>query len=298
MNCLYGKDPCLCSKCAHCGLCTNGSQLHRNCIDLMAEDEEVSELMAESDESLFAENEENEQVQRNTPVNIEDVQMETFENNLLFEQSYQFEVCQTDVDIAFENLTSAYPDEDFDGDTFQGLVIHKYLTSEMTKFEFFIAHNQWGNKVAHYPKNIPVKMRKGIVLRFNDISKHYDVYHTSCIDTDSSGFMAGGFSKGLLTTEARNIDEYIDLIIESPEMYFCKYCEHYMFDCIEHYSGKAWEIPSVDIWPSCNNEVQSAFGNFDNEETYYTLHAHKLIAVVSPQEPPWKKVCRRLFANE
>ncbi|QHG62571.1 NS3 [uncultured densovirus] len=302
MNCVYGKDPCSCSKCDRCGLCTNGSQLHRSCfkdwgVTLMAEDEEMSELMAGAEESLPTAEEEETAIalQRDTPLSMQYEEMSTFENNLLFEQTYQFETCKTDVDIVFETLSKNYPDEDFNSSDFQRLDIHKYLTSEMTKLEFFIAHNQWDYEFAHYPKNIPVRMRKGVVTRFNNSEQQHNVYHMSCIDTEHSGFTAGGFTKGLLTVEARNVKEFFDIIIDSPEMFFCKYCEHYMFDCIEHYSGKAWEIPSEDIWPSCNYIIQSYMTDRTNEESYYTLHAHKIIAIVYPQEPPKKKVCRRLF---
>ncbi len=101
MPCVYGKDPCLCSKCVHCGYCTSGSQYHRSCfceehIELMAEDAEVSELMAGAEESLPTEEQEVAAiaVQRNTPFSAQDEEMETFENNLLFEKTYQFELCK------------------------------------------------------------------------------------------------------------------------------------------------------------------------------------------------------------
>nr|QOD39608.1 NS3 [uncultured densovirus] len=307
MNCLYGKSQCNCPKCAQCGSCTSGSQIHRSCfkdyiLSTHVEDEEEAELMAGVDESLpTAEQEERaEQIQRNTPISLQlDTQLEeleTFENGILFEKTYQFEMCKTDVDFVFETLRKNYPDEDFDGPDFQRLDIHKYLTSEMTKLEFFIAHNQWGYDFVHYPQDIPIKMRKGVITRFNRSRNEHNLYHISCVNSADPGFTAGGFTKGMLTVEAKNVKDFIDLMLEHPTMFFCRYCEKYMFDCIEHYSGKAWEIPSEDIWPSCNYILQSGTTDDETENTYYTLFAHKVIGVVLPfvQEPPKKKVCRRL----
>ncbi len=165
----------------------------------------------------------------------------------------------------------------------------------MTKFEFYVAHNQWNYAFAHYPKNVPVRMRKGVVTRFNTSTTQHNVYHINCIDTEHRGFLNMGFTKGMITVEARNVKEFMDIIIDSPEIFFCTYCEGYMFDCIEHYTGKAWAIPTEDIWPKCTNVLQSAITDKTNEDTYYTLEAHKLIGIVHPQEPPRKKVCRRLF---
>nr|QOD39599.1 NS3 [uncultured densovirus] len=295
MNCARDKAICDCSKCLHCGLCTSGSQYHRSCykeigFDFMAEDNEVSELLAR-DEELPSEQQEAEAValQRDTPFSFEE--QRTFEENALFSETYQHEMVKTDVDVVWPALAEAYPYEDFNSVAFQRMDLHKYLSSEVTKLEFFVASNQWGSDFAFYPKEIPVRMRKGVVVRHN--GDGHDVYHMSCIDTDSAGFNAGGFSKGLLTVETADVGHYFNMMADNPNLFFCKYCEKYMFDCVEHYDGKAWEIPPTDVWPECNHLVHSSTDY--QELNYLTLYAHKLIAVVYPQEPPRKKVRRRLF---
>lgn len=264
------------------------------------EDNEVSELLAGNTESLPTEEQEAESiaVQRNTPLSLQEEEMVNFEEDYLFERTYKFETIKTDVDFAFETLIKNFPDEDFESDDFQRMDIHKYLSSEMSKLEFFIAHNQWGYDFVNYPKDVPVRMRKGVISRFNTITKNHDIYHMSCIDSDHPGFTSGGFTKGILTTQARNVKEFMDLIIGNPELFFCKYCELYMFDCVEHFDGQAWDIPPETIWPTCNYVLQSVMFTPSNEETYVDLYGHKVIAVISPQEPPKKKVCRRLTFDE
>lgn len=260
-------------------------------IEMDVSDNEVSELFADNSECLLTIEEEieAESLRRNTPLSAQAEEYVTFEENMLFAKTYQYEIIKTDIDIVGDTLRKNYPDEDFDSADFQRMDIHKYLTSEMTKFEFFIAHNQWGYEFVHYPENTPIRMRKGVITRWNNTYQNHDLYHLHCIDSEHAGFKAGGFSKALLTTEARNSREFIDLIIESPESYFCKYCEHYLFDCIEHYAGSAWDIPSEDIWPSCTNLLVSYVMYNTNEETYLEVHAHKVICVVYPQENHSKK---------
>jgi hypothetical protein len=230
-------------------------------------------------------------VQRDTPISLQAEEISVFEENKLFDKTYQFEMCTTDVDIAFGTLVANYPNEDFKSDHFQRISIHKYLTSEMSKLEFFIAHNQWGDGFVHYPKDVPIRMRKGVISRFNNSTRSHDVYHMSCIDTDSCGYKAGGFSKALLTTEAKTVKDFIGMVTVNPELYFCKYCEGYMFDCVEHYVGKAWDIPPEDTWPTCSNILHSS-AKLDDEETYVELFGEKVICIVYPlpQEPPKKKI--------
>jgi len=176
---------------------------------------------------------------------------------------------------------------------YQRITLHKYLTSEMSKFEFFLAHNQWGYDLCHYPTNVPIRMRKGVVARYNNLIQDHNIYHMSCIERDHPGFAYGGFTHALLTCEARNTEEFLDLIIDNPSTFFCNYCEGFLYDTVEHFSGKAWEIPSEDVWPSCETLVQSCVLYRSDEQTYVELHVHQLIAVVSPQA---KK--RKIATNE
>ena len=70
----------------------------------------------------------------------------------IFAATYQFERVKTSIDISFKTLCEMYPDENFDDIKFQNIYLPKYLTSEVTKFEFFLMHNQWGTTgIAQYP---------------------------------------------------------------------------------------------------------------------------------------------------
>ena len=284
---------CQCSKCVFCGLCTNGSQYHRTCakqesIELMAEDNEVFELMANAGESLPSEEEEAAaiEVQRNTPISFQEEHLSSDEDDTLFEENYQFKRIVTDVDQAFAALRENFPDEDFDSFDYQRISIPAYLTSEMNKLEFFIANNQWGHRFVHYPENTLVRMRKGVIARYNAQRKEHDYYHLHCIDSSSANFSSLGFTKALLTVESRNYRELLKLIISSPDPFFCKACHYYMFDAVEYYKNSTWQIPSTDVWPVCSALVYSKTLNNTNEKTYVTVYVNKLIVVVHPQVQP------------
>ena len=292
MNCDYGRANCLCAKCKHCKLCTNGSQVHRSCLaEFIEEDykyDDEKELLASHSESLPTKEQEKaaDKVQRNTPLSFEAESIFTFEENCLFTQTYQFETRDTYVEIAFPTLTKNYPNEDFDNVYFQPVTIHRYLTSEMTKFEFFLAHNQWEYDICHYPKDIPVKMRKGVYSAFKPNKQRNFVYHMKCIDDEVD--LEQTPTKALLTVEARTPKEYLELIISKPELFFCEFCDHYIFDCIEHYSGKQFAIPSTDIWPTCEYLAENIILHRTNDETYADLFLHKVYPIPL-QEPPRKK---------
>ena len=279
-NCLH------ISTCAVCNLCTNGSQVHGACLSKYNSemDNEISELLASATESLPTEEQENEAIalQRDTPISMwED--METDEE-LDYEVHYH-EIVKTDVDIVGDTLAKAYPHEDFNSDAFQRISIHAYLTCEMSKMEFFIAHNQWGKNFCYYPKETPIRMRKGIVSRYNTSTEQRDVYHISCIDTEASGFIVGGFCKALLTVEARDRDQFIQLVVGAPEAFFCKYCEKFMFDRIDHESEKQFAIPNKNIWPECDSMLFNGVHEGTEEKTYVEIKGHVLIhVVVSPQD--------------
>lgn len=243
-------------------------------------DNEVSELLADNTESLPTEEQENAAIalQRDTPISM----WEDDSDEIDFRTHYH-ETVKTDIDIVGETLAENYPDEDFDSDAFQRIDIHAYLTCEMTKLEFFIAHNQWGTNFCFYPKETPIRMRKGVASRYNHSTESRDVYHISCIDTESSGFNIGGFCKAILTTEARNSDEFIELVAGAPQIFFCKYCEQFMFDRIDHENAKQFALPSADIWPVCDTHLFSATHSESEGKTFAHLDGHVLIdVIVSP----------------
>ena len=219
--------------------------------------------------------------------------MEDANKENIFNQVFRYEMVKTDVDITFPTLKSAYPDEDFDSTLFQRMDIHKYLSDEVTRKEFFIANNQWGTEFANYSKTEPIRMRKGVITRFDKHRNEHRVYHKECKENFN---ISSGFTRALLTVETSNVDEFFDCVINEPDLFFCGFCQKYMFDEIAYYNDNQFAIPDIDIWPECKH-LLLAYGD-DND--YVSLMAHQLIGIVSvfSDEPPKKKVCRRLNFDE
>lgn len=259
------------------------------------DDREVFELMAEPTERLPTEAEETEidALRRDTPITMQYEEMENVDKENMFHQIFRYEMVKTDIDIVCTTLKSAYPNEDFDSPLFQRMDIHNYLSNEVTRKEFFIANNQWQTGFAKYPKNKPIRMRKGIITKFNKHTKEHKVYHKECKENFT---ISSGFTKALITVETSNVDEFFDCVINEPDLFFCGFCQRYMFDEIEYYNDNQFAIPDIDIWPECKH-VLLVYGN-DSE--YVSLMAHQLIGIVScfSDEPPKKKICRRLNFDE
>ena len=93
--------------------------------------------------------------------------------------------------------------------------------------------------------------------------------------------------------EAKDISNQLPI----RALQLCKYSITPLFDTVEHYVGKAWDIPGVNIWPECGKAKFHFTLNHINEETYVTLDVEKLIAIVYPQEPAKKKI-RLVTINE
>jgi hypothetical protein len=254
-------------------------------------DREVAELMAGPTERLPTEAEEAEidALRRDTPVTMQYEEMEKANKEHMFHQTFRYEMVKTDINIVLPTLKSAYPNEDFDSPLFQRMDIHKYLSDEVTRREFFIANNQWQTKFARYPKNEPIRMRKGV------ITKEHKVYHKECKEDFT---ISSGFTKALITVETSNVDEFFDCVINEPDLFFCDCCQRYIFDEIEYYNDNQFAIPDIDIWPECKH-ILLVYGDDDND--YVSLMAHQLIGIVVScfsEEPPKKKICRRLDFDE
>jgi len=117
-------------------------------------------------------------------------------------------------------------------------------------------------------------MRRGVHVR-NSV-KHA-VYHLNCVDSDNPVYKSCGFAKGLLTVEAKDRGEFVRMITEAPQLFFCAGCDHFMFDSVEYYNDAQFAIPSTEVWPACN--VMHSYAELGNH-SYAILHVQKLIALV------------------
>nr|ASY04029.1 NS3 [Densovirinae sp.] len=265
MDCQYTCDiNCDCAKCLHCGLCTRGSQYHRSCYY------DIQALEAGPEESLPTEEQEEEaiKIQSNTPLTAEETMdisiTEAFDAD---EEAWMYKYTITDIDVAGKHLVKNYPYEDFDSDYYQRIKLPNYLSERVNKFQFFLMNNQWGIDLFH--NKGPFRMRKGVHVRNNN------VYHISCINSDSDGYEPGHFSKGLLTLEYKKRSILLKQMRNFPEIFFCGFCDHFMFDDVEYFSDETFKIPSTDIWPECTHLARSV--SYD-EDNYVTLFAHKIFA--------------------
>ena len=225
MHCYYSdSEHCSCPKCFYCKDCTNGSQIHRNClkyfIQMDRDDTEISELVAGPEERLPTEAEETEaeSLRRNTPISMQYEEMENENQENIFHQIYRFETVKTDIDIAFPTLTKNYPNEDFTSSLFQRMDIHKYLSDQVTKKEFFIANNQWGIAFANYNWDDPVRMRKGVITKFDKNKNEHRVFHKECKENCN---ISSGYTRALLTVETSNVHELFNYIISEPDLFLC-----------------------------------------------------------------------------
>nr|QOD39457.1 NS3 [uncultured densovirus] len=283
MNCVYGYQECCCSKCHNCGLCTSGTQVHRQCIadtlmkQIMDGEDVLPELYCGMDDSMPDTSDEEEE----SVCHDQAEEIISYEANGLHRQVYMYETVKTDVDVVSPMLRKRYPNKDFSSDYFQGIYLHKYLTGEVQRGEFFVMANQWAGSIINMNDHEPIRMRKGVIVAKGRVA------HQECID--SAFGLSSGMTKGILTVGARDRCEFIDAISQDCRYYFCKICTNFIFDEVSYYSDEAFALPSAFDWPTCSHLECSVEYEETDGGTYSTLMTQYNIAIVSPQEPPRKK---------
>ena len=250
-----------CVRCYICGEKTNGSQCHRSCLSI--EDAELCELFAGDEESLPTEKEEKDAKNKQA--------QELYDN-----ETYRFSVFPTSIDIVGKVLNNAYPGEKFTEPDFHPIWLNKYVTGEIDKRDFFLLDNQTkpSSKMFHHEgtvrMRVPVYFRKG------------HIFHNSCI-TKNKGFGPGGFSHGILTVCAQDIDAFYGLMIANADTFFCDSCCHFLFEEVSYYVDSAYALPSIDDYPKCEQKVLALYPTNDDGVTYLTLKLDKIIGIVYPQ---------------
>ena len=106
-------------------------------------------------------------------------------------------------------------------------------------------------------------MRKGCHVRNND------PFHLHCIDSTSDGYRLGNFEQGVIVYKFENVKKLVKAMCTTPDLFFCKSCELFMFHQVEYMSNEDFELPSTDIWPECTHLNHS----FEiNEYNFVTIH--------------------------
>lgn len=244
---------------------------------------EVRTLLA-VDEGLPTEDEEDfaDEIRRDTPISMQMEEMEAYEATVMDQATYRFhrQVIRT-IDPG-PRLYEEYYFKDFTVAEFQNRECLKYLTSEMKKLDFYIAYNQWHSAVGW--REGPVRMRMAVVTRFHRNTEIHHVYHRECCKYTEDDWLltTNGYSKALIETKAPTTPYFIELVAEVPELFFCKKCEHFIFDAVEYMVGPTWNIPPDDVWPRCSNMLQCTWWERDSS---VNLRSHKVIGIISPQLP-------------
>lgn len=252
---------------------------------MSAEDNEVAELLAGASESLpdkeWEEEMDSVRSDSKTPLSLQTVHPD---------EIYRFENVETSVDMVFEDLRKNYPWEDFDSELYNPISIHKWLSDEVTKLEFFIGENQFGINFAYYNSWDKIRMRKGVHARFNRFESDWNSYHLNCLNDEASGYEPGGFSRGIFTVEARQVTFLFTMIKENPNQFFCKGCSKFIFSDVEYFNDEQFAIPGPDSFPECTF-VAASVEELNNDGNYFTLKMAKSFALPlqDDDEPPAKR---------
>lgn len=245
-------------------------------------DEVPEDLLAGPEESLPTEEQEREadEIRSDTPISME-------KEDADFEwQIHPYETVKTSITTVSKCLAETYPDEDFEHDCFKNMLLPRYLTNNVTRFEFFLSYNQHGTEYAYHPENKAVRMIGYIFY------KEHGVYHHDCLEEAFADKISTGFSKATISTEAPNSKTFLTMVADSPSLFFCAWCDHYIFDSVMYYDDSQFKIDNGDDWPKCEHIVQSV--SDENDNSICVVKAHRIFCTVDPQEPPRKKARRQL----
>lgn len=248
-------------------------------IVLSVTQDEVQELLGTDSQSLLYCNEEMEDTDSDE-VLPDEVEAYAYYSQKFYDEvfAHHYENLLTDIDIVGEHLAQMYPDEDFDSEQYQRILLPKYLSARVTKKQFFLMENQWGTEICHFPENGPIRMRMGVTGRYNRTKETHFVHHVSCINDDHPGFQLASFTYALLTVEARDCHELISMMVASPNLFFCNFCSKFMFNEVEYQPNSVFKIPSSLEWPPCEFLVNGLVAENSNDKTYTTLHYNILWA--------------------
>lgn len=268
-------------------------------------DDDVLQLMAGPEEFLPSSDDEAEdEIRRDTEERNKRAQdehdqqeAEAFlraEQDELDIQTYPFEMATTDIDHAGPALDKAYPCEDFDDESYQRIDLHKYLTAEVHQKEFFMMYNQWGTSILfkHGPHD-PIRMTVPVIYKFMK-SQITFAFHEKCVNKALIQ-PSTAYTHAILEVHARNGKEFLDMITDAPQYFFCLRCEYFLYNDVSYYSNNQMEdIKKKSV--KCPHTYRRCDKPGTDGKTYFFMQVEKLIGLTSPQEPPRKK--RRLFTHD
>nr|QOD39471.1 NS3 [uncultured densovirus] len=207
MDCVYGNEDCSCSKCAECGLCTNGSQVHRNCMKNYLEDAEVAELMAGSEESLPTAGEEKvaDALQSDVPMSAEAYYIEMGETH---DEEYRRIIFDTSV--FRQTLVDCIPET---GIVAGKISISRYLNGSCSLLMYRLMKSQWENII----REPSVSMVSSMYFDLNDRCS----YHEWCIPDEAKEDCTEACIK-IVDFENSDLSAYI---ADNLKLFFCQGCD-------------------------------------------------------------------------
>nr|ARI46487.1 NS3 [Ambidensovirus CaaDV2]ASY04032.1 NS3 [Densovirinae sp.] len=267
-NCSYNHHwAWQCSKCLKCGECTNGSQIHKFCFEFVDEPETYIPIRSDQEASILWE------------------EVQNMENSEMFDLTYHLQKEDTSIYIAHETLTERYPYEDFTTPAYTGIELHRYLTREVNEKEFFMMHNQWDTEILNLKK---LKEGKGVFIRMNCYYRNNGekdcVYHVDCLNEQKLNIQSAGYIKGWLLARATSPTQFVNLIIRTPDLFFCHACKHFIFQTVEYQFSP---LPLSSVWPNCH-VVQN---RTKIKHASIVLTVERLSVLIKPlrPEPPAKR---------
>ncbi len=267
--------------CYICGRCTSGSQRHRSCA--LAEDE-VQELLAGPDESIPTDEQEAEAIekQRSTPLTLQQEEGtlgRIYGEKRMFNDTYQFHTTETSVDVVFDHLKENYPDVNFLNLEYNRIRIHDYLTGIVSRREFCVMFNQWGDEggIRESCKFGGILMQKPIYFS-NDLTIH----HLSCIDMKANNHESRG-QRASLRINIADTQHFINFVATHLNFFFCTTCDKFIFDTCERMTEKQMRHPETPTW-SKMQQIYSLVEKHWGATAKLTMYANKMVAVVSPQK--------------
>nr|QOD39461.1 NS3 [uncultured densovirus] len=244
MDCVYGIEDCSCSKCAHCHMCTNGSQVHRSCLQYYCDNAEVSELMAGPEESLPTEEQENiaDAIQPSVPLTAEAYFIEMGEAH-----AEEYKRVTFNTDVFPKTLVDFIPESGIvDGK----ITINRHLIGSCSILMYRLMKTQWANLICEPFVNMAAEL-------YFDLADRYG-YHEECIPDEKRDTCTPACIK-IVNFESTELSEYIE---ENLELFFCQGCDRSIINNYCNWSAKLCSDANAAL--SQKNVISTVWGVDDD----------------------------------
>ncbi len=177
--------------------------------------------------------------------------LSSFSTLSTYSDIYCFEAICTDVKYINHDLRKQFPMlvPDF-------YAVRKFLTSEMSRLDFFINNNQFlcGEYIMFDDTDGYIRMRVPVRL-ISAAGGVHKIYHPKCVPNNTQANFA------LLNVISRNICSFNDTIADHSTMFFCAGCDYFLYEDVTRFTKKMYEIPPIEVYPKCPVFVQGVYSD-------------------------------------